>query len=413
METTAHLIEAPDEAAAVLELVSAAFGDMAGHDNPAPRARIQDLSIGVDHGDRLIGGCFALAMDLTLPGGRQLPVAGLSAVGIDPSATGLGGMTAMVELHLAESRRRGLAASVLSATESHLYSRYGYGRASTVCRYEIELDRAALTPDAPIGGGKVRLLLDPVEARDALVAVHLKVEGRAGMTSRTPEMWDVVLAERPNWTGGGDRFVAAHYPIGGAEPDGYVIYRVKHTDGGHRLPAALVRVDELVAANVAAELTLWEYLRRLPLARTMEWNHAPVDPIVAAHLVDRRQLTQARRVDNLWLRILDVDRLLASRSWPNDGVARFVLDDQRFPDQAGLYQIRVVDGTVDIAHEAAGPVANGVVVLTPGLLASLVMGETRATGLARCCLIAGESDEIRDLDRIMMTEEAPFSLTRF
>ena len=67
-------------------------------------------------------------MQLSVPataGGRLVPMAGLTWVGVHPDHRRRGVLTAMMRHHIEQTRREGVAISGLHASEPVIYGRYG------------------------------------------------------------------------------------------------------------------------------------------------------------------------------------------------------------------------------------------------------------------------------------------------
>ncbi|MEZ5339929.1 MAG: GNAT family N-acetyltransferase [Acidimicrobiales bacterium] len=324
--------ETPDE------LASQAIGDA---------TRIPELSLALHQDGEPIGGTFAMAMDYTLPGGQMLPIAGLSGVGVEPSAAGRGAFRPLITTHLSIAKKRGYPASTLFASEAGLYGRFGYGRVSTVARYEATSAYSQLDGKRALSG-TTRLLFDADQIRADVAAAHDTTIGRSAMSSRSPELWNLFFDKKQSWLGGGKRFFAVHYDDDGA-PTGYVAYTVVHDQVGHDVTGSRLEVNEFVAGDVDAELSLWRYLTSVPLTRRIVLHHAPTELALTEHLRDPRQLRQVSRTDAVWLRPLDVERLLTTRRYEQDGRAAFDFDDPQFEDLNGTYTIDVVDGVAQVA----------------------------------------------------------------
>ena len=212
MSITARHVSDAAEIAELSACIGAGFGEVP-RTEPDPlelkfaAARINELTIAVKDGERIIGGCFGLAMDYTLPGGTELPIAGLAGVGIDPSAVGRGGFRPMMTTHLSLAKDLGLPASTLHASEAGLYGRFGYGVVSTVCRYEATTAFAGLR-EPLTDHGEVRLLFDEAKTKTDLKIAHDRAASRSGMSSRTPAIWDIWFDPKQSWLGGGSRFFA-------------------------------------------------------------------------------------------------------------------------------------------------------------------------------------------------------------
>ncbi|NOX28608.1 MAG: GNAT family N-acetyltransferase, partial [Actinobacteria bacterium] len=78
-------------------------------------------------GSRCVGNVAALHLDTSVPGGARLPTAGVSEVGILPTHTRRGLLTAMMNRLLSEARSAGTILASLRASEAPIYGRFGFG----------------------------------------------------------------------------------------------------------------------------------------------------------------------------------------------------------------------------------------------------------------------------------------------
>src|SRR5262245_60169419 len=78
----------------------------------------------------LVGCSRAYTFEMTMPGGVSVPVAGVSSVAVQPTHRRRGVLTAMITALSDDARERGEVASVLTASESVIYKRFGYGAAT-------------------------------------------------------------------------------------------------------------------------------------------------------------------------------------------------------------------------------------------------------------------------------------------
>src|SRR4051812_7108099 len=87
-----------------------------------------DRSLAVFDGGSIVATAGALSFELTLPGLTSIPVAGVSYVGVLPTHRRRGLLRRMMRRQLDDVYRRGEALAVLTASESAIYGRFGYGR---------------------------------------------------------------------------------------------------------------------------------------------------------------------------------------------------------------------------------------------------------------------------------------------
>src|SRR5690606_23891261 len=90
-----------------------------------------------------------------VPGGRDVPTAGLTWVGVHPGHRRRGLLRSMISDHFARSLARGEAISTLFAAETEIYQRFGYGLAAAEAR--ATLSRGAKL--RPVDGSD-RLIVD-------------------------------------------------------------------------------------------------------------------------------------------------------------------------------------------------------------------------------------------------------------
>src|SRR6266700_4247526 len=108
-----------------------------------------------------VGITLCFSFQLSVPGQEVLPAAGVTFVAVLPTHRRRGVLSSMMRRQLADVRDRGEPLAILWASESVIYPRYGYGRASwnlnfTVRRGEGTLTRAAAAR-ARDSGARLRL----------------------------------------------------------------------------------------------------------------------------------------------------------------------------------------------------------------------------------------------------------------
>jgi predicted acetyltransferase len=93
-------------------------------------------------GGQIVGGAGAYRFDTTVPGGAQVPTAGVMAVGVLPTHRRRGALTALMRKQLADAHERGEPIATLFASEGGIYSRFGYGLASLAGDIELPKEHA-------------------------------------------------------------------------------------------------------------------------------------------------------------------------------------------------------------------------------------------------------------------------------
>ena len=201
---------------------------------------------------------------------------------------------------LADIRDRGEALAVLWASESGIYGRYGYGRASWHDTFTIRRGEGALAADAPTDPGIRLRITEPEVARAELVKVYDTVlETRPGFFARNDQWWHRVLddPETNRKDASPLRCILAEDDDG---PRGYALYSgVGRWDDDLFLPDGQLDVRELVAADPPASAALWADLLSRDLVTTIRAAIRPVDDPLLFQLADPRRLRPVV-TDGLW-----------------------------------------------------------------------------------------------------------------
>jgi predicted acetyltransferase len=285
--------------------------------------------------DAVVGTAADLPMLLTIPGG-ELPAAGVTMVGVMPSHRRRGILTQLMRRQLDETLGRGEPLAILWASEEPIYGRYGYGVSTLKVWIDADRDRIVFR-DAPEPAGRVRLIEDE-EAERILPPIWDRVrKERPGVFARSPEWWREYRLPDPEHRrrGAGPRFIALLELDG--SPEAYAFYRVRDSwDEGFANSRLLVL--EAIATTPVAAREIWRFLFGIDLVARVEASFLPVDHPLTLLVTESRRL-RARIGDGLWLRILDVERALASRSYAGAGSLVLELRDEFVPDNAGAWTL--------------------------------------------------------------------------
>ena len=291
-----------------------------------------ERSVNMCDGDLVVGTAGAKSMDITVPGGAAVPAGGLTAVGVRSTHNGLGLLNQMMDWHFEDCRRRGESISILTASESSIYHRYGYGVASHIEFHTCADGHAGLLPAADalarVGSMRLALLRDAV---DETAALYDQWRQRVvGSLTRSRAFWDAFatdawrnLEKDEAWQ------VVFHHDAAGVV-DGYATFVQKPKWGDDRIPCGTIDVYEIVDLAPGARLALWRYLTNIPLHKNVKMGHGmPDDPIRLAMRDPRRLQTEAKN-DFVWVRILDVPAALNSRTFASSQPVAFDVDGEVF-----------------------------------------------------------------------------------
>jgi predicted acetyltransferase len=341
----------------------------------------------------VVGTAGTFDLSVGTPGGGSLPMAGLTLVTVRPTHRRRGILRELVRLHLDDARARGFAISGLWASDAPIYGRFGYGVAA-YCDV-LEIANAGTLQIAP----RDLDALEPIDetlARAVLPAIYARATAdRPGALRRSDVWWRERRFLETPWARGGAskrRHVVARR---GDELVGYVVYRQrgKFTDG---VPDGRLEINELLAVDARAEASLWQFALNVDLFPTVAWWNMPADSALPWLVHDMRRV-KTRRADSLWLRIEDVPAAVSARGYHDDGALRFAVD-------GATYELTAEAGRGQCTRTAARPALE----LSGQSLASLFLGCTSATQLARADLVRGDAAAIATADRLFASRVAPW-----
>jgi predicted acetyltransferase len=296
-----------------------------------------DRSIAVFDGERIVGTGGAYSMELTLPGLTSVRVGGLTAISVLPTHRRRGILRSMIERHFQDVEARGEALSVLLASESVIYGRYGYGAATWSSGFEIDTAHGAFA-DPPGMPGRLRML-DADEAAKLVPAFYDRARrAQPGELSRGDQEWTIYFRDAHWHRHGASQHYDVIYETPGGVVDGWVSYRIEsHWDAG--IAGNVVRVRELQALTPAARAALWRFCLDLDLASSLQLRARPLDEPLRWLLADPRRLRVTEIADDLWVRLLDLPAALEARRYATED--RLVLEvvDQLRPANHGRFAL--------------------------------------------------------------------------
>lgn len=399
--TEIRFIEA-DELVAYRHAISWGFGDDGEPDadqqahfdafNPA------ETSIAAFDRGHMVATFGSYDLDLTLPGGATVAMAGTTHVTVNPTHRRRGILTQMMRMHLDQAIERGQLLAGLWASEERIYGRFGYGPAVTSLDLRIPDYAVELAPADPA------ITVHPMTAEEAADIVPPLYESArptiAGSLVRTEGWWTHRrLPDPPNHRHGQGkrRYVMAERD---GVPVGYLVFRLKELEPWGE---GLTRIIELMAVDDEVRRTLWSFALNVDLHRNVRWWNAPIDE-PALLQVDRFRKVACTTMDSLWLRPLDMVPLLEARTYDTDGALVIEVAD-RFGPTAGTYRLEVVDGAGSCQAVTS---AEPDVTLAVEELGRLLLGGVSAVTLARAGLIAGSAGGVARLHDLFVTRHQPY-----
>lgn len=307
-----------------------------------------------------VGGAGAYLFNTTVPGGAQVPTAGVMAVGVLPTHRRRGVLTKLMQRQLADAHERGEPLATLFASEGAIYSRFGYGLASLAGNIELPKEHALLRDDEPIG--QARILDGEEETLELLPPVYDRVQAETvGMLSRTPDWWKVRrLYSNPHRPGGEQVRVAVEID---GELEAYALYRLNFA-ASNMVSESTLEISEALGTTPRAFAAIWRYLLGIDWVARIEASWLPLDHPLFLWLREARRM-RFTVLEALWVRLVDVGAALGARRLEEGSI---VLDvrDEFCPWNTARWQVR--DGAV------ARTTAEADVVLGVAELGSVYLG---------------------------------------
>src|SRR5580765_6993497 len=104
---------------------------------------LERMHAAVDDDGSIVGGAGAFDFRMTVPGGAQLPTAGVTVVGVLPTHRRRGILRSMMRAQLDDVHARGEPVALLWASEDTIYGRFGYGMASVAAEVSVPKEHSA------------------------------------------------------------------------------------------------------------------------------------------------------------------------------------------------------------------------------------------------------------------------------
>ncbi len=358
-----------DDYEAIIEADARAFAFTPTPEETAAARAIMDLSrfrVVRSEGEVVgIGGSFAL--ELTLPGGHQIPMSGVTWISVAVTHRRRGVLRQLMESLHADAAERGEPLLGLGASEGGIYERFGYGVATKIWVVSIDQRRAEFIEASAPEPGSIRL----VDGRKAIPEILKSWEafrvGAVGEIQRSQAWYELSHVHEKQ------TIVAALHE------HGHAVWTVANKwNDGH--PAHELNLHELVATTPEAYQDLWKTVLSVDLVgetRTV-FGVAPTDPL--PHLLtDPRLVRTVELNDGLWLN-------------PADPVATFGARDYRIDDSL----VVAIDSTsYRISQDGATETSDAHdLQVTRAGAGSLLLGGVSATELARAGKLTSSTPEI-------------------
>jgi predicted acetyltransferase len=387
-----------DDLDRMIDLDSEAFvWDMTAEERGAVRQmltpHLDRFRIVVD-GMGVVGVAGSYGLQLTVPGGRQVPTGGVTWVSVSATHRRRGLLRRLLDAVHDDVDERGEVVGALISSEGGIYERFGYGIASRRRVVEIDRRRAELrTESAPVG--RVRRA-DPVAEADLLDEIWDRYRrGRVGEVDR-PASWAPLRAVEAR-----NRRAAVH-------DDGYVTWtKTAHWNDGH--PAHELRIEELVAITPDAHAALWQLVLSTDLVGPVRSVSAvAVDDPLPYLLTDQRCVRTVELNDMLWVCPRRVRPLLEARTYGTDDALVIEVD----LGEGGRRRWRVA-GSPEAATARAARSRPDLVTDRAGLGALSLGGVAPSLLAAGGRLTARDAPTLRRADAFFTVNPPPHTITSF
>ena len=343
----------------------------------------------------IVGTTGVYSFQMAVPG-AVFPVAGVSAVSVLPTHRRRGILRSLMQRQIADIASRGdEPIAALWASETPLYGRYGYGRASSHASFRFGRGEGALSALAPVDASLTLRLAEPSEVVADLAKTYDAVlSGQPGFFSRDEDWWERVLDD-PAEERQGRSPLRCLLAADGDGVRGYALYRsTPRWEEDTVLPDGVIDVWELIAADPAAGAALWRDLLSRDLVGSVTADLRPADDPLLYQLHDSRR-ARVHLVDNLWVRIIDLPTALARRAYSSPVDVVVEVTDELRPANAGRWRLRAarpggaagVGGAAGCAADCARTDEPADIALDVRELGAAYLGGTRLAALAAAGLV--------------------------
>jgi predicted acetyltransferase len=360
--------------------------------------------LGAFDGDRCVATFRSFDQQLTTVGGASVPADAISAVTVTATHRRRGLLTRMMAQDLAAAKERGDVVATLIAAEYRIYGRYGFGPATSMTEWTVDVPRTGLDLRGPVpdDGGRIDLV-DGADVRELGPELHERVRrAQPGAVSRTEMWWQTntgVIRFGPSWT---EPYYAVYRSADG-EVEGMASYE-SNDDWPDKRPHNTATVNWLIASTPAAERALWRYLCSIDWVTKVKSGWRSPDDLLPLCLPDPRAARITSHSDWLWVRILDVVRALEARTYAGEGALVLEVTDGDGLT-GGRYRLEASPEGGSCTPTTAG----ADLTLDVGGLAALWLGDESAVRLAALGRVREErAGAGRSADALLRTSRRPW-----
>ncbi|MFF3487604.1 GNAT family N-acetyltransferase [Streptomyces sp. NPDC002701] len=282
---------------------------------------VPERTLGAFEGERCVGTYRSFPQEVTAVGGAAVQADAITSVTVTATHRRRGILTRMMARDLAAAKDRGDVVATLIAAEYPIYGRYGFGAATTVTEWTIDVPRAGLDPRwaGPDDGGRTDIV-DGDDVRKTGPELHGRFRRmQPGAIDRDERWWQLATGGRVPDPGAWTEPFHAVYRTARGEVEGLLTYTVDEHWGDAKQPLQTASVKDLIAVSPAAERALWRYLCSIDWVTAVKSGGRAPDDLLPHLLPDPRAARIVTQADWLWVRILDVVAALETRTYGATG----------------------------------------------------------------------------------------------
>ncbi len=368
-----------NEMAQFTGLGSYVFASPPGEDDP-PSLLLPEWTHCAFHGEKIAASSGVFPFVVRLNGGTA-PVHGVTSVGTEPEYRRQGLVRQLMTDLLHRAKDENQVASILLASRGAIYQRFGYGPASSQVGYKFDPRESMFQEQVPVTGRIERLSKTRAMplAADVFKAY---ARPRTMLALRVAPVWERFFADVEKEKA----YCVVHFDEHEVA-DGYCIYSTVWKENTQYQQMVC---RDLCYTNLNAWRAIWEYLCSHDLVNQITWPSVPEDDPAPGLLLEPRCLNRSV-MDQLWMRIVDVEGMLQARGYDVDGEMIIAVDDDEIcPWNNGVYQLTIENRQATVVRVKAEP---DMICSIHGL-ASLASGFARASWLSQLGRVK-VSDEAR------------------
>lgn len=290
--------------------------------------------------------------------GERAHVAGVTAVGTNPTKRRRGYLRFAMEHSLDEQYERGQSLAALYASQAGIYQRFGYAVCSRRHRYELDpLDLSFVHAPTPTGQLSISNAKDlPDNAAVIRDLYRQYMQPRNGLLHRGLNLWNAEVLSEPEDIHEGPVRVLLYEEDG--EALGYMVFTSMESRELNELSAGQrdhrMTIREYGWLTPAAYVALWQYAAGQDLTWRIYLNDAPSDDPILHFARDPRTL-RVQVMDGILVRIVDLPRALMTRKYPVESELTFRVIDDLCDWNQGTWKLSTGPEGSDIRQVDAAP----------------------------------------------------------